>query len=71
MQKYFRHDEFSKKCNKSTQDLLVSYNSSQLIKDRFKDWKAVEYEHTYTMRSTVSYTKEQKGRKELVLLNYD
>ena len=70
MQKYFMHGEFSNKCNESTQDLLVSYNSSQLIKDRFKDWKAVEYEHTYTMRSTVSYTKEQKGRKELVLLNY-
>ena len=70
MQKYFMHGQFSNKCNESTQDLLVSYNSSQLIKDRFKDWKAVEYEHTYTMRSTVSYTKEQKGRKELVLLNY-
>ena len=71
MQKYFMHGEFSNKCNESTQDLLVSYNSSQLIKDRFKDWKAVEYEHTYTMRSTVTYTKEQKDRKELVLLNYD
>ena len=71
MQKYFMHGEFSNKCNESTQDLLVSYNSSQLIKDRFKDWKAVEYEHTYTMRSTVTYTKEQRDRKELVLLNYD
>ena len=71
MQKYFMHGEFSNNCNESTQDLLVSYNSSQLIKDRFKDWKAVEYEHTYTMRSTVTYTKEQKDRKELVLLNYD
>ena len=70
MQKYFMHGQFSNKCNESTQDLLVSYNSSQLIKDRFKDWKAVEYEHTYTMRSTVTYTKEQKDRKELVLLNY-
>ena len=71
MQKYFMHGQFSNKCNESTQDLLVSYNSSQLIKDRFKDWKAVEYEHTYTMRSTVTYTKEQRDRKELVLLNYD
>ena len=70
MQKYFMHGKFSNKCNESAQDLLVSYNSSQLIKDRFKDWKAVEYEHTYTMRSTVTYTKEQKDRKELVLLNY-
>ena len=71
MQKYFMHGKFSNKCNESAQDLLVSYNSSQLIKDRFKDWKSIEYEHTYTMRSTASYTKAQRSRKELVLLNYD
>ena len=71
MHKYFSHQEFSEECGKCKQDLLVSYNSSQLIKDRFKDWKSIEYEHTYTMRSTASYTKAQRSRKELVLLNYD
>ena len=71
MHKYFSHKEFSEECGKCKQDLLVSYNSSQLIKDRFKDWKSIEYEHTYTMRSTASYTKAQRSRKELVLLNYD
>tara|TARA_B100000427_G_scaffold5407_1_gene5069 strand:- start:781 stop:1557 length:777 start_codon:yes stop_codon:yes gene_type:complete len=71
MHKYFDHDDFSTKCDKCLQDLLVSYNSSQLVRDRFSDWKAVEYEHTYTMRSTTTYTKAQKDRKELVLLNYE
>ena len=69
--RYFRHDEFFKECDKCKQDLMVSYNSSQLIRDRFSNWKPYEYEHTYTMRSTASYTKAQKDRKELVLLNYD
>tara|TARA_B100000900_G_C20541500_1_gene700676 strand:- start:547 stop:1389 length:843 start_codon:yes stop_codon:yes gene_type:complete len=71
MHKYFDHDDFSKKCGECRQDLLVSYNSSQLVRNRFSDWKAIEYEHTYTMRSTSTYTKAQKNRKELVLLNYD
>ena len=70
LHRYFSHDDFSKECAKSKQDLMVSYNSSQLIRDRFKTWNAIEYEHTYTMRSTTEYTKAQKGRKELVLLNY-
>ena len=71
MHRYFDHDDFSEKCGECRQDLLVSYNSSQLVRDRFSDWKAIEYEHTYTMRSTSTYTKAQKNRKELVLLNYD
>ncbi len=71
MHKYFDHDKFAKKCDGCQQDMLVSYNSSQLVRDRFSDWKSSEYEHTYTMRSTATYTKAQKDRKELVLLNYE
>jgi DNA adenine methylase len=51
--------------------MLVSYNSSNLNKRRFADWNAAEYDHTYTMRSTGDYIKEQKKRKELVLTNYE
>ena len=50
---------------------LISYNSSQLIRDRFEKWTVAEFAHTYTMRSTGCYNKEQASRKELVLLNYD
>tara|TARA_Y100001963_G_scaffold158612_1_gene258867 strand:- start:1073 stop:1936 length:864 start_codon:yes stop_codon:yes gene_type:complete len=70
MHRYFNHDNFSKKCDGCSQDLLVSYNSSQLIRNRFSTWNASEYDHTYTMRSTTTYTKAQKNRKELVLTNY-
>ena len=50
--------------------MAVSYNSNQLIKDRFNNWTAVEFDLTYTMRSVGEYMREQKERKELLLLNY-
>ena len=46
------------------------YNSSQIIRDRFKDWNAAEFDLTYSMRSTGDYMREQQKRKELLLLNY-
>ena len=71
MHKYFHHTRFSEACSNSNHNMLVSYNSSNLNKRRFADWNAVEYDHTYTMRSTGDYIKEQKKRKELVLTNYE
>ena len=38
--------------------------------DRFEDWGAAEFEHTYTLRSVGKYMREQKERKELLLFNY-
>jgi site-specific DNA-adenine methylase len=70
MHKGFDHDKFAVDCDNSSLDALISYNSSQLVKDRFSKWTAVEFDHTYTMRSTGDYTKNQKDRRELLLLNY-
>ena len=54
MHKGFNHDQFASDSDKhSNIHMMVSYNSDQLVKDRFKNWKAVEYAHTYT---SVSYT---------------
>lgn len=71
MHKGFDHDKFASDCNFNSFDSLVSYNSSQLIKHRFKDWNAAEFDLTYTMRSVGEYMKEQQDRKELVLMNYE
>ena len=49
---------------------MISYNSTQIIKNRFKNWNAAEFDLTYSMRSTGDYMKEQAERKELVLTNY-
>ena len=70
MHKGFDHDKFYFDCDKYECDQMVSYNSSNLIKSRFIDWKPYEYDHTYTMRSVGEYMQEQQSRKELLLLNY-
>jgi DNA adenine methylase len=70
MHKGFDHDKFSADCDANDMDQLVSYNSDQLVKDRFNNWNAAEFDLTYTMRSVGEYMREQKQRKELLLFNY-
>ena len=70
MHKGFNHDHFAIKCDRFVGPQLISYNSSQLVKDRFKGWQTGEFDLTYTMRSVGEYMREQKERKELLLFNY-
>ena len=70
MHKRFDHDKFAEDCDRHTAHMMVSYNSSQLVKDRFKEWTATEFDLTYTMRSVGEYMRDQQQRKELLLLNY-
>ena len=71
MHKGFDHDKFAADCDANHMDQLVSYNSDQLVKDRFKNWNAAEFDLTYTMRSVGEYMRDQKHRKELLLFNYN
>jgi len=71
MHKRFDHDRFASDCDKFAGPQLISYNSSQLVKERFKTWEVGEYSLTYTMRSVGEYMREQKERKELLLFNYE
>ena len=66
----FNHDDFAADCDRFIGSQLISYNSSQLVKDRFQGWEVGEFDLTYTMRSVGEYMREQKERKELVLFNY-
>ena len=72
MHKGFDHDKFAADCNANNMDMLVSYNTDQLVKNRFLGgkWNAAEFDLTYTMRSVGEYMREQKTRKELLLFNY-
>ena len=67
----FNHDNFAIKCDRFIGPQLISYNSSQLIRERFEGWTVAEFAHTYTMRSVGSYNTDQASRKELVLTNYE
>ena len=70
MHKNFDHDKFAKDCDEHSIPMMVSYNSDQLVRDRFKGWNAAEFDLTYTMRSVGEYMRDQKTRKELLLMNY-
>jgi len=72
MHKSFDHDKFAADCDEhNNTKMLISYNSDQLVKDRFKNWKASEFKLTYTMRSVGEYMRDQQERKELLLFNYE
>ena len=71
MHKKFDHDMFATECDNWTSPMLISYNSDQIVKDRFKEWTVGEFAHTYTMRSVGCYNTDQAERKELVLTNYE
>ena len=70
MHKNFDHDKFAKDCDEHSIPMMVSYNSDQLVRDRFNGWNAAEFDLTYTMRSVGEYMRDQKQRKELILMNY-
>lgn len=71
MHKGFNHDTFAVDCDCFVGPQLISYNSSNLVKERFEGWTVGEFAHTYTMRSVGSYNTDQASRKELVLFNYE
>ena len=74
MHKGFDHEKFCVDCKQNmNMSMCISYNSSNEVKGRFLDqgWTDAEFAHTYTMRSTGSYTMDQAQRKELVLINYE
>jgi len=71
LHKRFDHDQFALDCDRYVCPQLISYNSTQMVKDRFEGWLACTYDLTYTMRSTGDYMNEQKDRAELLLFNYE
>ena len=71
MHKSFDHEWFAAQACASENKCMITYNSELFIKDRFPDWYQKDWDLTYTMRSSGTYTKDQKKRKELLLLNYE
>ena len=69
MHKGFDHDRFASDCDEYSIPMMVSYNSDQLVKDRFKEWKASEFDLTYTMRSVGHYMREQKELFPTIILS--
>jgi len=67
----FGHERFYNEVSNCKSKWMVTYNSSEIIRERFSDYNAREWDLTYTMRSTKKYTESQKKRKELLIWNYN
>ncbi len=71
LHKGFDHERFANVMDDTIGNVMISYNDNKEIRDRFWEWKAYDWDHTYTMRSTGDYMKDQKARRELLLTNYN
>ena len=56
MHKGFDHDRFANVMDDTMGNVMISYNNHPDIIQRFLEWTQYDFAHTYTMRSTGSYT---------------
>ena len=70
MHKGFDHAKFADVMDNCLCNVMISYNNHPDIVMRFLEWCQYDFAHTYTMRSTGDYMKDQTKRRELVLTNY-
>jgi len=68
--KGFSHDKFAEDIKKLRTNFMITNNSNQTITDLFDTFTLMEWDLKYTMRSTGTYMKDQKERKELLITNY-
>ena len=68
--KGFDHEKFADIMDAQLCNVMISYNNHPDIVLRFLEWCQYDFAHTYTMRSTGDYMKDQTKRRELVLTNY-
>lgn len=66
----FDHAKFSLDVSNVESNVMITYNSSEELKELYEGWNQVEWDLTYTMHSGESYRKDETNRKELLLTNY-
>jgi len=67
----FDHEKFFKDCFNCAGNVMITYNSSEELRNLYEDWNQLEWDLTYTMHSGTMYRKDEKNRKELLITNYD
>tara|TARA_B100001996_G_scaffold302412_1_gene243031 strand:+ start:1447 stop:2322 length:876 start_codon:yes stop_codon:yes gene_type:complete len=70
MHRGFDHERFADVMDKCLCNVMISYNNHPDIVMRYLEWCQYDYAHTYTMRSTGDYMKDQTKRRELIITNY-
>ena len=61
LHKGFDHTRFADIMDETMGNVMISYNNAKEIVDRFWECHSYDWDHTYTMRSTGDYMKNQQG----------
>tara|TARA_B100000131_G_C18123999_1_gene613983 strand:+ start:164 stop:1027 length:864 start_codon:yes stop_codon:yes gene_type:complete len=71
LHKSFDHNRLAELMKVFTGNAMITYNSSKQVEDLYPTFSKLQWDLTYTMRSTQSYGADQDKRKELLLVNYN
>jgi DNA adenine methylase len=67
----FNHYDFCEQMKDCPGNVMITYNSNEILRELYKDWNQKEWDLTYTMHSGKNYREDEGNRKELLLTNYD
>jgi DNA adenine methylase len=70
MHKSFDHKRMADTMSSFQGMTMITYNSCPQVEALYPDWSKLQWDLTYTMRSTGTYGADQDKRKELLLVNY-
>ncbi|MGA0121365.1 MAG: DNA adenine methylase [Methylophilaceae bacterium] len=68
---FFDHYEFSVDATKCAGNVMITYNSNEVLREIYEDWNQIEWDLTYTMHSGKMYREDESNRKELLITNYE
>lgn len=68
---FFDHYEFSVDATKCAGNVMITYNSNEVLREIYEDWHQIEWDLTYTMHSGKMYREDESNRKELLITNYE
>ena len=66
----FDHEQFRRVVEGVPARVMITYNSSKLLRMMYRGWQQVVFDHGYSMNSKVRYRRRQRDRRELLLRNY-
>jgi len=66
----FDHYLFYEHAQDCMGNVMITYNSNEVLRELYQDWFQTEWDLTYTMHSGKMYREDEGNRKELLLTNY-
>ena len=66
----FDHYLFYEHAQDCMGNVMITYNSNEVLRELYQDWFQTQWDLTYTMHSGKNYREDEGNRKELLLTNY-